>query len=169
MSLLRSRQMFQIDLNHQIIPQQRQVCPIFTSKSLFSDKIALITCNSGDKGQPKESCTAKIKRASRIKRVPAPIPTKDHFDNDSDEFKILKTTSPFRGDDNWKISADGKGYAIRETVSTIWRIMAPLSNLQSVLYFCGDRSTYIHLFQVLVTSISFTTSEYTYHLRGIHR
>ena len=74
-----------------------------------------LTACSGDKGQPKESC--KAKRGSRIKRAPEPAPTVDHFDNDSQEFTILKTNSPFPSDENWKESADGKGFALQQTVS----------------------------------------------------
>ena len=74
----------------------------------------LTTC-SGDKGQPKETC--KAKGASRIKRATEHVPTLDHIDNDAAEFTILKTTSPFPSDDNWKESADGKGFALQQTVS----------------------------------------------------
>lgn len=61
---------------------------------------------TGDKGKPTESC--KAKRGSRIKRVPGPVPTQDHFINDSPEFTLLKELSPFSSDDNWKEAADGK-------------------------------------------------------------
>lgn len=121
-SPLGSQQMFQTDLTPRIIPQQRPVGLLSLLSSIergllkFSGvvKRTLTTCSS-DKGQPKETC--KAKQGSRIKRASEPAPTVDHFDNDSQDFTILKTTSPFPSDDNWKESADGKGFALQQKVS----------------------------------------------------
>ena len=157
MSPLESRQTFQTDQPLRIIPQRRQVCLRFDFKLVstifvqaFGAKTRKLTPSSGDKGQPKESC--KAERGTRIKRAPGPVPTVDHFDNDAQEFTILKTSSPFPSDDNWKEPADGKGFALQQTVS----LRRPLSSSRHMwdVVFSVNRQSFITSSWLLLGSAS---------------
>ncbi|KAH7077186.1 class 5 chitinase 1 [Paraphoma chrysanthemicola] len=68
---------------------------------------------TGDKGKP--TCKPKAKQGSKIRAAPKPIPTVNHYDADTAEFKLLMKTSRIP-DKKWDMSENGKGHALRLSV-----------------------------------------------------
>ncbi|KAJ5200417.1 Glycoside hydrolase superfamily [Penicillium cf. griseofulvum] len=99
------------------LPQHQQSYKVASRVSrrrvLLSSKCLEKSTHCRDKSEP--TCKPKAKRGSKIRAAPKPVPTKDIYEGDTTEFKILMKASKISSK-AWTVSRDGEGHAMQINV-----------------------------------------------------